>query len=166
MGRMAQRTYTLKEVVEIIAPGAGADTRDKIARRIRHWTATDLLVPVEGKSTGTGISRRYDADEVRKTAILVELANYRVPATVLDPAFANFSDTWAESPHWATAISGKRSIYFQFACYEDNMSFQIAPRDAPATILDPMPGLDTSRERSPVSAIVVNLTRLFAGLKL
>ncbi len=163
---MDQRSYTLKELVEIITPGADAATRSRIARQIRHWTATDLLAPIDGKNTGTGVSRRYDADEVRKAAILAELANYRVPTTLLDPGFADFSDTWPENPHWAKAISGRRAIYLQFAFSDDNLSVQIAPRDATATILDPKPGLDTSRERSPVSAIVINLTRLFAQLRL
>jgi len=163
---MSKLAFTLKELVAAIAPSSDAETEGRIARQVRHWTAMDLLTPIDGKNTGTGVSRKYDIDEIRKAAILLEYGRYRVPIPVLHESFSDFSEHWTDAPAWTEAISGRHSVYL-YTAYSENFIFcQIARRDAVISLLDPKPGTGVHPELQPISAIVINLTRLFARLNL
>lgn len=163
---MATDAYTLKQLVETIAPAADADETLRTIRQVRHWTASDLLEPIEGKSTGTGISRRYSADEVRKAAILHELAHYRVPVPVLEDSFPQAMVNYLPSSEWRAAVTGTRQVMLQLAYSAGSVQVQM--------IADPKtPNMLTARRLSqadpmmaPASAIVINLTRLFGRLRL
>src|SRR4051794_37184763 len=71
---MALDTYTLKEVAAVLCASGDPAEVERIARQVRHWTVADLLHPTGKKHTGTGRSRRYTADEIRKASILLELS--------------------------------------------------------------------------------------------
>ncbi len=103
---MSETTYTLKQMVSILAPAGDLDVAPRLARQLRHWTALDILAPIGGKRTGTGVSRRYSMDEVRKAAILVELSNYRVPSPVLEDTFAEASEAGRVRGNWRDAVEG------------------------------------------------------------
>ena len=155
--------YTLKQLVSTVAPAADREALSRVARQVRHWTALDLLTTLTAKNTGTGVSRRYSADEVRKAAILVELSHYRIPAPVLEDGFETFTEQWRGRKPWQDAISGTKAVYFCLAYNEHIVTFQLMPAGGVISILQPKTRLDP--EFDLVSAVVINLTGLFARLK-
>ncbi|HWI25466.1 MAG TPA: hypothetical protein VN668_00760 [Stellaceae bacterium] len=166
LDRMSEPAYTLKQVVSLLAPANDPGAPARIARQVRHWTARDLLAPLGGKRTGTGVSRRYTADEIRKAAILLELSQYRIPAPVLEDSFDVASHDWPNRSDWDDAVAGRKSIFLYMTYSRHITAYQLAPADAVITMLEPAP----EKKREPMfeifSAIVINLTRLFATLKL
>ena len=163
---MPDTSYTLKQLVSIIAPPGDRETARRIARQVRHWTALDLLSPLSDKHTGTGVSRRYSADEVRKAAILVEFARYRIPAPVLEDTFPTAAEDWPARKAWRDAIAGTRPIFLHMAYNGDVTIYQFTDADAVTRALTPKNGAKIDPVFDVVSAIVINVTRLFARLKL
>jgi hypothetical protein len=166
MAAMAQGEYTLKELVSIVMPPSDSDAVARVARQVRHWTALDLLKPLTSKHTGTGVSRRYSADEVRKAALLVELSHYRIPAPVLEDGFETFAPDWPKGEAWRAAVAGNTAVFFYMAYNEHLTTFRLVPADAVITVLQPVPNPRREPAFDMVSAIVVNLTRLFGRLRL
>lgn len=160
---MATTTYTLKQVASVLVPSGKPDEVRRVARQLRHWTALDLLKPVGTKRTGTGTSRRYVAQEVRKAALFLELSLYRIPAPVIEGSYDDSIHDWAEDRLWALAISGEKTVYFYVAYNENLITSQIALADSARTILQAKPD-DPNFDFS--SAIVINLTKLFGKLRL
>ncbi len=74
-------TYTLKEVARMIARKGDEDDVRRVMRQIRHWTVCGALEPEGEVHTGTGVSRRYEADEVRIAALLLVLSKYGMTMT-------------------------------------------------------------------------------------
>lgn len=163
---MASDALTLKQLVETIAPSADAEEAGRIMRQVRHWTQRELLRPVGGKSTGTGVSRRYDPDEVRKAAILLELSHYRVPVPVLEDAFPLAMQHNVGGPAWRAAIAGKRPVMLQIAFNEGMVQAQIVSERGQANMLTARATTTDDPMLTPASAIVLNLSRLFGRLKL
>ncbi len=173
---MTDRTYTLKEVAAALSRSGAPGDVDRIARQVRHWTQCDLLQPVGKKYTGTGVSRRYTADEVRKAAILAELSHFRVPVTILDAPFAH-SDEVFLGEEWEIAIAGKRPVYLEMAWTEDGTSRWRMAVDWPRLLfINPPVARETKEEgrddvtvmdpERPTSMILINLTETFARLRL
>jgi hypothetical protein len=164
-GRVEPATYTLNQLVSRLSVGGGKEEAARLARQLRHWTSSDLISPLGEKHTGTGVSRRYTADEVRKAAILVELSRYRIPAPVLEESFSEAAENWVKERGWRDAISGARPILLFMSQSEDLIAYQLVARGAIATMLDPV----HDPKRDPMfeifSAVVINLTRLFARLR-
>jgi hypothetical protein len=128
----------------------------------------DLLTPAGRKHTGTGVSRRYDPDEVRKAAILAELNRYHLPVTMFSEGH-DWSEGFSRRPAWHTAIEGKRPVFLQLA-WSHNMLISQIYEDQPkhnalAPRLDPK-GDPKSEKMLPVSSVVINLSRLFARLRM
>jgi hypothetical protein len=163
---MTETVYTLKQIVAILAPAGDAEAAPRLARQLRHWTARDILVPMDGKRTGTGVSRRYGLDEVRKAAILVELSNFRVPSPVLEMSFADAAERWPGSKAWLDAIEGRKAVYLFISYNDDIVTYQIDPNRSWMLNLETEP---RHTKRNPTldqaSAIVVNLTKVFARLR-
>lgn len=161
---MSETTYTLKQMVSILAPAGDLDAAPRLARQLRHWTALDILAPIGGKRTGTGVSRRYSMDEVRKAAILVELSNYRVPSPVLEDLFADASERWPDYAEWENAIDGRKSVYLYISYNDDMVTYQINSKKS--WMLEPKRTRSKSDPKfNSASAIVVNLTKVFARLR-
>jgi hypothetical protein len=165
---MSDPTYSLKQVCALAGLSEDPAEVSKLARQIRHWTNSDLLHPQSGKRTGTGVSRRYSADEVRRAAVLVEIARYRVPVPVIE-SFAEAMDGYAGSPDWQAAMDGTRSVFLQLAWSEHNTQWTLSV-DAPQTLLfDPKGSKDLQAADDDASritsAIVMNLTAIFARVQ-
>lgn len=163
---MSDRSYTVADMAKLIRPDADPDTVALLKRQLRHWTALDLLHPIAGKDTGTGRHRRYDADEVRRAAIFVELSRYRVPAPVLEDYATLLSET-ARSV-WDAAISGEQPVLL---CIGWNDAAILArpvggPIDGPFFLTTDHPAERDGPAFDLSSAIVLNLTRLFRQLNL
>lgn len=111
---MGDETYSVKGVAERIAYKGDADEIRKIIRQLRHWTNADLLTPLGEKHTGTGVSRQYDADEVRKAAILLELSRYGVTVEMLE-GFDEWTSLLRGTDRWKKAAEGKGEYFLQMA---------------------------------------------------
>jgi hypothetical protein len=157
-------SYTLKDIALLLSPAGDAETVEKLARQVRHWTNLDLLQPLGKKHTGTGISRRYDHHQVLKALILSELSRYRVPVTVLDEAFATMMDHFATTPDWSEATTGERPVFLMFGFSDDFVTMQLFTEATRHPLLAPKsPGAFGSSEI--VSAITINLSALFKRLR-
>jgi len=169
---MDPRTYTLKEAVFALNRSGSAEEASRLTRHIRHWTTMDLLRPEGAKHTGTGRSREYSADTIYRAAVLVELARYRVPITVLADAFSRFTDD-CES-EWEEAVTDDGPVYLAVTWSEDGSQW-IIQRDMPLVHLieephyqeqDKAPKPIRDGEPVPASMIIMNLSRLLRWVKL
>jgi len=155
------RTYTLKEAVVILHRSGGEEEATNITRHIRHWTNLDLLVPVGDKHTGTGRSREYPVEEIYRAAVLLELAKWRVPTTVLADTFRQFAADFEKE--WLLAVQDTKVVYVTMTWSEGLTVWNIAV-GAPELFMlnDPAP---KSGLGGPASAIVINLTQVLRGLR-
>ncbi len=155
------RTYTLKEAVSILHRSGGEEEASRITRHIRHWTSLDLLVPVGDKHTGTGRSREYPVEEIYRAAVLLELAKWRVPATVLADTFRDFTVKFEKE--WLLAVQGTGAVFVTMTWSDGLTVWNIAVGEPELFMLDdptPKSGLG-----GPASAIVINLTSVLRGLR-
>lgn len=162
MYAMTTTSYTLKEIANLLSLSGETEEVDRLARQIRHWTSLDLLVPIGKKHTGTGVSRRYDVSELRKAAILAELAHYRVPVTVLDDCFGTMIEEYTARQEWQDAITGRRPVFLVLAFNDDMIQTQLFAEPASHPMLSTSTG---EKAVEWVSAITINLTRLFKRLE-
>lgn len=161
---MSNETYSVKGVAERIAFRGDADEVRKIIRQVRHWTNADLLTPVGEKHTGTGVSRQYDADEVRKAALLLELSRYGVTVEMLEN-FDEWTDSLKRTDAWKKAAAGKGDYFLQMAW---------EPGEDGGTIWRPniSRGLLVSKEMSKrhnfslASTIIINVAAVFQRIRL
>lgn len=161
---MSAASYTLKDIALLLSPAGDAETVEKLARQIRHWTSLDLLQPLGKKHTGTGVSRRYDHYELLKAAILSELSRYRVPVTVLDDSFVTMIDEYATSSDWAAAIKGDVPVFLMFGFCDSAVRTQLFTEASKHPMLAPRsPNAPPGGEI--ISAITINLSALFKRLK-
>ena len=155
------RTYTLKEAVSILHRSGGEEEASRITRHIRHWTSLDLLIPEGDKHTGTGRSREYRVDEIYRAAVLLELAKWRVPVTVLEDTFRQFTADFEEQ--WLLVVQGTAAVYVTMTWNEGLTVWNIAVGEPELFMLDdPAP---KSEFGGPASAIVINLTLVLRGLR-
>ncbi len=155
------RTYTLKEAVTILHRSGGEEESTAITRHIRHWTSLDLLVPVGDKHTGTGRNREYPVEEIYRAAVLLELAKWRVPMTVLSETFRQFALNHEED--WRLAIEGAESVYMTMTWSEGLTVWNIREGQPALYMLESSTPEKDFRE--PGSAIVINLSRVLRGLR-
>jgi hypothetical protein len=120
--------------------------------------------PEGGKDTGTGTSRRYGANEVRKAAMLVELAHFRIPAPVLELTFED-TERWTTAHEWQMAVRGDEVIFLNLA-YTDGDEGTILSQ---VIVASSERNLLVATARDPAfnfaSAVVINLTKLFAKVR-
>ncbi|WP_374631659.1 hypothetical protein [Ferrovibrio sp.] len=156
-------TYTLKELATLLSPQKDAEAVSRLARQLRHWTNEDLLQTVGAKHTGTGVSRRYAPEQVRLAAILMELNRYHVPITVLSECFETLTSEYSKRDEWKQAVQGKGAIYLMFAYSDEFISAQLFSGQSRHPMLEPKGQISG---KPMVSAITINLSRLFAQLEL
>lgn len=167
---MNHELYTLKEMAKILSSSFEGGDAEKCARKIRHWTLMDLLTPHGSKHTGTGVSRKYSLEEIRKAAILIELSRWKVPMTLLDDIFDTMIDEYADFDEWAIAIEAQANVFLSMSWTEDFVTWHIGIHEpclgTVAEPDDPNELDDSGLFPRPASAIVINLTRIFQRLKL
>ena len=171
---MNVRTYTLKEAVFALNRSGTVEEASRLTRHLRHWTSMDLLKTEGKKHTGTGRSREYSADTIRRAAVLVELARWRVPMTVLADAFATFTDDSEAEWEKAVADDVDGPVYLTMTWSDEGSEWWVQ-RDFPlAHLIEENIGEEETREPEPVrdgqqvhaSIIVINLSRLLRWVKL
>ena len=172
VGGMERFAYSVRELVDKLAPEGDETEKLRLIRQIRHWTNADLLTPQGKKHTGTGVSRQYGPDEVRKAAILRELGRFGMTVTQLE-GMGEYLDGLAEDPSWRDAITGKRPVYLElFSTPDDEEQTWRVARDEPdlkqlhpdAKPLRIKIGTKHTNGASYTSALVLSLNRIFARL--
>lgn len=168
---MKERTYTLKEVATILSKSFPENDFDTCARKVRHWTMMDLLVPQGKKYTGTGKSREYPVSEIRKAAILLEFSRWKTPMTVIAESFDIFLDDYEDGEEWKKAINTEENVYLFFAWNEDVGIIGLStgePKLNTLTLPHNPKELDDDDFIAirPASGMIINLTRVFQRLKI
>lgn len=173
---MTRDSHTVKDVAERIAPSRKAADLSRLIRQIRHWTLCDLLTTEGDKHTGTGRSRVYDAHQVRKAAILAELARFGINVGELE-GFGEWADSLARTTQWAAAVAARRDVFIQMAWTADGGASWGIAQDAPNT--NPLSSTTASSpvrrgdgrqfelpEQDFTASIVLNVTKVFKRLAL
>ena len=189
------RSYTVREIATILVDqevsreySGYQDQLEKRLRQVRHWTACDYLRPIGKKHSGTGVARRYGADEVRKAALLRELTRFGLTVTQLGEEFGESLEKRAAQKEWQQAIEGKPPIYYQIILPagatpdQSGYMMNLVPTERSLLrFLDPkyVAAKKRKRARGPkrsgvndiptpdfVSGLTISLTQLFATLEL
>jgi hypothetical protein len=160
-----QTLYTVKDIAAIISLDGTPDDLRKCMRQIRHWTNNDVLIPVGGKATGTGVSRVYDEDAIYKAAMAAELVRYGVTVEMLG---GELFDEWMSmvmtAPQWAEAKDEFKDFMLQFIFDPDGQgSDSFKPLYEPELAISTK-HVDKTRTRG-ASAIVVNVALICRRLR-
>ncbi len=99
-------TYSLSDLAPLLCPSGDERAVYQTARRIQNWVTARLLRPIGGAHSGRGVHRHYDRHELGKSAILLELHQYHMPAKVLELVAGLFDD--ARESNGEFEIKGKR----------------------------------------------------------
>lgn len=178
IGFMKSETYKVREIAKMISGEGDQEVIERLVRRIRYWTGEGILNPVGGKDTGSGNYREYDADEVRKVAIVCELARYGISITNFDPD-GEYLDSFKGSSQWNDAVEGRRDVFLvhaeEFGCDAGNAS-QIVCEGKDVDLVGVVRTKVTKNSALKVSlpmneddfpsCLVINLTKLFSKLDL
>ena len=177
-----EQEFTVSELARRIAPDADEPEIARIVRQLRHWTLTGVLhlagtVHIGGVHTGAGRHRQYSGDAVYLAAIMVELARMGLPVGALHlvsgcmiavlkrPKRGLAGKTLPDNSAlklWRRAIEGAGRVCAVFHVLFDSsgaLEGNVALYDAEAPDA-PLPIIE-----GRLSAIVVDLTRLFGQIK-
>ena len=189
------RSYTVREMAAILVDqevsrewSGYQEQFDKRLHQVRHWTHCDYLKPIGKKHSGTGVARRYGADEVRKAALLRELTRFGMTVTQLGEEFGESLEERAAQKEWQQAIEGKTLIYYQVILPagstpdESGHAMNLVPAEKSLLrMLDPKYVAAEKRKRAKrpkrsdlpefpiqefVSGLTISMTKLFATLDL
>ncbi|MEQ8442530.1 MAG: hypothetical protein RIM33_17160 [Alphaproteobacteria bacterium] len=111
---MSEHLYTVKDIAAAISMTGELDEVQRLMRQIRHWTNNDILIPLGGKRTGTGVSRVYKDVEVYKAAIVSELVRYGITVEMI-AQIAEWFEMLEGTSQWQNAIAGNEDFFLQFA---------------------------------------------------
>lgn len=170
---MERFAYSVRELVDKLAPEEDEEEKLRLLRQVRHWTNADLLTPIGEKHTGTGVSRKYGPDEVRKAAILRELSRFGLTVTMLD-GMGEALDFYAKRSEWRDAISGKDAIFLEMLWAPDGAHAWNVVRYASLLAMMKPDWKPRGSKKSDLSMIdlnftraaVLSLNRIFAHLKI
>lgn len=163
-----QSLLSVKRFSRLLVPDGDEAALAKMMRQVRHWTALDLLRTAGPKSTGTGVSRVYDEDELYKSVILEELVRLGVPAAFLgEIEFGEWLELNKSFDHWNNAKAGERDVFLHFAS-NGNEGTTLSMSDDPSRLLAFLGfvNVDEALKRNTLaelysSLIIVNVTALF-----
>lgn len=105
-------TWTARELADRLAPSGSEADRALAMRRIQHWTAEELILPVE-RYTGRGRVRRYPRAELLDAALLWEMAERQMSAERMRATMAGiwFSHEDLDLHHrFFVALEGSRRV--------------------------------------------------------
>lgn len=165
---MTERLYELNEAVAALAKSATPDEVNRILRHIRHWTVMDLLKPAGDKYTGTGRSRKYTAEEIRKAAVFEELSRWKVPMTLVADSFDTVLEDYGDI--WAMAAKGTKPVFLTMTWNSTFINWKMTTNEPSLHIIQDHAGAKAKSKNAPIelpsSAIVINLSRLLRSINL
>jgi hypothetical protein len=161
---MTKCVLTAGEIAERIRESDDEDPR-AISERLRHWTREGLLRPI-GRPKGTGHHLRYPERVIVEAAILSRLTKrYGFWAKKLPSFTAALLDKAVEQiPKMRDHINKKKVAYLVCATI-DGKFYANVQRVADPSIPDPSPEDRLQLSPSMDDAILINLNRLFAQLR-
>ncbi|MEQ9490196.1 MAG: hypothetical protein RIM72_14515 [Alphaproteobacteria bacterium] len=157
--------YSARQVATLIAYEKTESEIIKLVRKIRHWSAEDILVPVSGKSTGTGNSRLYDKNQVYCAALILELTGYGITMEMLETLPEWLDRSVMKHENWQASIDDTADYILAMTWRMDHGGmggFQIVQPDQPMTVSNEMAkktGMETP------SAILLNLRFIFRRIQ-
>ena len=161
MFSMKNTTYTVREVAAIISGSNDPKVIDRVVRQIRYWTTEGILKPVGDKHTGSGRSREYNSNEVKKSAVIAELIRHGISLSKLY-SFEEYLEELLSDLH----LEDKENFYLvhaeEFGETGADMSIIGSDDRNPLRILDRW---DSDFMNYP-TCIIINLTKLFVRLDL
>lgn len=163
---MTDRLYTAKQVARLIAYSGSDSEITQVIRKIRHWSANDVLVPLGGKNTGTGVSRVYDDMQVRIAAIVYELSRYGVTVEMIDTFNEWITEVISDDHRWEKAIKDEEDFILAMTWGGKGLIadvFTIVREDEPLPVSNEYNEMVGSEFPS---AIVLNLRTIFRRIRL
>jgi hypothetical protein len=158
---MIENLFSVKQVAAKISYTGESEEIDRICRKIRHWTESEILSPFGPIKTGTGVSRVYDEHGVRMAAILLELSRHGVTTDML-VTFEEWVEGIATMPEWEAAENGEDDLVIQFS-WSANPDGFVSYRP----LVGRFDKLMWEGMGEPISsAIVVNLRSVFERIRL
>ena len=175
---MQKASYSLRELVQAIAPDADADRRKLLTRRIRYWTNEGALWTEGQKGTGTGRERRYGPTAPYIAAVNDELTKYGFPirqiltvaqyngqisqhfGTPAGPLIHFKKRAERELVLWNQAIRGEKQVLL--ALVPDDEMPPVAARGVGLAIGEAKDF--EARGTGDTSILLIDLTGLFAGV--
>lgn len=158
---MSENLFSVKQVAAKISYTGEPEEINRLCRKIRHWTESEILSPFGPIKTGTGVSRVYDEHGVRMAAILLDLTRHGVKTDML-VQFEEWVDGITTMPEWTAAVNGKDDLVIQFSWSESEDGF-VSYRP----LVGRYDKLVWDNMGEPISsAIVVNFRSVFARIRL
>jgi hypothetical protein len=146
------QTFTVGDLVERISHDGNAAA---LAERIKLWTRSGLIYPIDAKFPGTGRHRRYEWPSIVDCAVLNALADARVEVlarkdtrlalSLAQTAFEEWGKEEKPCQHYLVLISFRGKPFSGETCYPCNDVVEIKPYAE--------------------SSIVVNLSQIFSRLQ-
>ena len=179
MIRTMDKEFTVSEIARRVAPASDEAAVARVTRQLRHWTLNRIIEPVAGLHTGAGRHRRYSGDAVYLAAVMIELSRCGLPVgaliligaglkiAVFNPPKIGFGRKplpKSQNPEkWRRAIEGGPQVFLTCSVHFDGA------REGDAQVAS-IALFDEDEDANPIisqhaSAIVVNLTMLFAKLR-
>ena len=183
-----RKGISVKDLAERVGATSSDAERARLVEQLRYWTRLDLLAPSGPKHGGSGRWRTYPGSAIYIAAVLQELSRYRVSVPVMEAVAATIrmgleggvSSGAGEDPpdnpdgaemaagvdgrppafyaaRLLEALEGKRDIYLTLFAGEPDAEPGI---DLAYQPIDPEGAGMTAR-----SAILLNLTKVFSGLR-
>ncbi len=186
-----RKGISVKDLAERVGAASTETERGRLIEQLRYWTRLDLLTPDGPKHGGSGRWRTYPGSAIYIAAVLQELSLYRVavpvmeavartirlglegggassdgaaaePATTENPATEKAEGRDSRSPAFYAArlleaLEGRRDIYLTV--------FAGGPDAEPGIDLAYQPIDPDGPGMAARSAIVLNLTKVFSGLR-
>ncbi len=170
------KEYTVGELARLLVTETDAAEVAHVNRKLRHWTLTGVLKALGVTHTGAGRHRKYSGDAVHVAALMVELSRLGLPVGTLSLLAAGLMGILRphrtldgkrlagehEAELWRRAIRGEGVIYLTF-----NVKYGTRwPQSVGVTFYEADgPDVPSPVTVGHVSAIVVDLTRLFEPLR-
>jgi hypothetical protein len=109
---MNGKVWTSREMAERLAPTNSGDEQALAMRRIQHWTAEELLDPIEVRHSGRGTVRRFSRDALLDAALLWEMSERNMSITSMRYARAiiGFERSDREPDPFEVALRGERRV--------------------------------------------------------
>ena len=109
---MERRLWTARELADVLSEDRTDAERTLAMRRVQHWTAKELLMPVEYQHGGRGTVRRYAASTLLEAAIFWEMSERNMSLEKM--AYAQVAWEFGRSddePHpYEVALKGERRV--------------------------------------------------------
>lgn len=162
-----ERLFTIKDIARAVALDKSEHGIAKAMRQIRHWTAHDILRPVGGKDTGTGVARVYrEEPTINVAAVLLEVSRYGATVDILkiiSPVLYDAADG-GHGPIFEGAAADVWESFAQISWGEDFKTGKLIDPQIHFFSIDDDYEPNSTLSSDPQSSIVINLNKVFSRI--